>query len=146
MRRTELITAGLLIVLGLLTIVVIIPRYVAVVAGDGLSPAFMPYIAAILATTAMVILTVRRWRMPASEDTPAPFTWQSARFCFYVVCAFGGSFVLLSTVGYLAGAAVLAASASMLARATPRLVAVSAVAFPLVLWTLFTYLLDTPLP
>ena len=70
MRRADLISAAVFVVLGLVTIFVAVPRYVARTAADGeLSSAFMPYVAASLLTPAPVrshCMTMRCWLVPTA--------------------------------------------------------------------------------
>jgi hypothetical protein len=146
-RRADLITAALFLVLGVLTILALIPRYVDAGAADGdLSPAFMPYVAAGLATGAMLLLLVTRLleRKPGAGDTPLPpRAWL---FIGTIVAVLAASFALMEAFGYLPGAAMLVAGFLLIVRADVKVALGAAVALPLALWLLFDVALDFPLP
>lgn len=147
MRRTDLITAALLAVAGLVAILVVIPRYVTDSGGSGdLSPAFMPYVAAVLATGAMVALLLARVASPAGGDEAESLPQASWRFLGLAAAAFAVSLGLMELVGYLAGASALVAALLKLARSSLRVSAVAAVALPLATWLLLTKILAMPLP
>lgn len=147
MRRADLISAALLVALGLATIFVIIPRYVTGSAlGGDLSPAFMPYVAAELATGAAVLLLAGTIRRTADADEPAPLPKGSWIFVATTAGVLAATVALMSYFGYLAGAAAIVAGFMWIARASVRVVAGTAVAFPVVLWLLFDRLLGFPLP
>jgi hypothetical protein len=142
-RRAELIVAVALLVSGLLTIAVVIPRYVAgAPLSGGLSPAFMPYVAAGLATLAALGMLLESLR--AREASLA--TRLNLRFLFASAAVLGASFALMTWVGYVIGGAVLVAGILALARVKPLPLAIAAVAAPVALWLLFVALLATPLP
>lgn len=143
MRRDELIVAVTLVVGGLLTIAVVIPRYVASAPlSGGLSPAFLPYVAAGLATLAAlgVLLQCKR----ASAETSVARV--DLRFLFASAAVLAASYVLMTWFGYMIGAAALVAGLLKLARVKLVPLAIAAVAAPLALWLLFVALLATPLP
>lgn len=147
MRRADIITAALFLVLGVVAIVALIPRYVDGGAADGdLSPAFMPYVAAGLATGAMLLLLLTRLldRRPGAGDAPlSPRAWL---FVVLIVAVLAASFALMEAFGYLAGAAMLVAGFLLIVRADLKVVIGAAVALPLALWLLFDVALDFPLP
>lgn len=147
MRRTDLVTAAVLIGLGLVAIVYLIPRYVAPSPWRGdLSPAFMPYVAALLATAAMVALLVQRLVRPHGDEEPAPLTRQSFAFVGAAAFVLAGAYLLLERVGYLAGAAFIVAGFMTMARAGVRATLLATLAFPAGLWLVFDRLLGFPLP
>ena len=147
MRRADLISAGLLVVLGCVALLYVIPNFVTAGAeGDDVSPAFMPYVAASLATVSMVILLGSRWLRTPVSDEAAPFTRASAAFIGIAIVVLLATFVLLEEVGYRAGAACIVAGFMAMARAGWRATLVAAVVFPLALWGLFDRLLGFPLP
>jgi hypothetical protein len=142
-RRAELVVAVALLVSGLLTIAVVIPRYVAgAPLSGGLSPAFMPYVAAGLATLAALGMLIESLR--AREASLA--TRLNLRFLFASAAVLGASFALLTWVGYVIGGAVLVAGILALARVKLLPLAIAAVVAPVALWLLFVALLATPLP
>lgn len=145
MRRTELVTAATLVGMGLATIGVLIPRYVADTPGSSvLSPAFMPYVAAALATCAAASLLVDALRGRGGDG--AAFTMSHWRFLGASVAVLVGSCALMSLFGYLAGAPAIVAGMLLLARARPVTVVAAALVTPVALWLLFATLLATPLP
>lgn len=147
MRRADLISAALFVVLGLVTIFAIIPAHVAGSSlGDDLSPAFMPYVAAALATGTMALLFVSRLARKQGNDEPAPLPAPSWVFIATAAAILAATFFLMSTFGYLAGAAAIVAGFMALARARLTVAAAAALAFPPVLWLLFDRLLGFPLP
>jgi hypothetical protein len=147
MRRADLVSAAVFVVLGLVTIFVAVPRYVARTAADGeLSSAFMPYVAAGLATVAMALLFLTRLRQRGADDDVPALTARSWAFIGTATAVLAAAFVLMDTFGYLAGAAVLVAGFLLTVRARARVVVGAAVALPLALWLLFDKLLDFPLP
>lgn len=150
MRRTELVAAALLVALGLAAIFVVIPYAVVdAPASSRLPPAFMPYVAAALVTLAALGWLVAELRAARAEPhaaAPAAGERSEGRFVAAAAAVLGASFVLMSTAGYLAGAAVLVAGTLAIARARLLTIVVAAVAAPLALWALFVYLLATPLP
>ncbi|HEY8521539.1 MAG TPA: tripartite tricarboxylate transporter TctB family protein [Gammaproteobacteria bacterium] len=147
MRRTDLISAGVLGLLGLLMIFVIIPRQVTQDVGLGdLPPALMPYVAAVLATAAALLLLVARLVRAPETDEPAPLDRASWLFVLAAGAVLAGAFVLMQLLGYLAGAVVLVAGFTALGGASKKATAGLAVLFPLALWLLFDRVLGFPLP
>ncbi|MBN1238355.1 MAG: tripartite tricarboxylate transporter TctB family protein [Gammaproteobacteria bacterium] len=147
MRRADLISGALFVALGLVTILVIIPRYVTGGAlGANLSPAFMPYVAAALATGAAALLCAGAIKRRAGADEPAPLPKGSWIFVATTAGVLAATFALMSYLGYLAGAAAIVAGFMGIARASVRVVVGAAAAFPVVLWLLFDRLLGFPLP
>lgn len=147
MRLADIISATILCALGLIAIVAIIP---AQVAGDGgvgdLSPAFMPYVAAIIATATMALLLVARLARAAASEEPVPLTTGSWLFIATAAAALAGAFFLMQHFGYLVGAAAIVAAFMAMARARPAVVVAVAATFPPALWLLFDKLLGFPLP
>jgi hypothetical protein len=142
-RRANLIVAVTLLVGGLLTIAVVIPRYVAgAPASGGLSPAFMPYVAAGLATLAALAMLAEAVR--EREARPAPEF--DGRFIVAAAAVLGASFALMAWLGYVVGGAALVGGILALARVRPLPLVVTAVATPVALWLFFVALLATPLP
>jgi hypothetical protein len=147
MRRTDLVTAAVLLGLGLVTIFYLIPAYVAPSPWQGdLPPAFMPYVAALLGAAAMVALLVQRLTRAPADDRPAPLTRQSFAFVGAVVFVLAAAFLLLEHVGYLAGAAFIVAGFMTMARADVRATLLATLGFPVTLWLVFDRLLGFPLP
>jgi hypothetical protein len=147
MRRADLISAGVLVALGLIALLYVIPNFVTVGGGsDDLSPAFMPYVAAALATVSMLALLGSRWLRTSTSHEAAPFTRASAAFIAIAIVVLLATFVLLEEVGYRAGAACIVAGFMAMARAGWRATVAAAIVFPLALWGLFDRLLDFPLP
>jgi hypothetical protein len=161
-RRTELVAAASLVVLGLAAIFAVIPyAVVEAPASSKLTPKFMPYVAAALVTLAALGWLVAELRAaraaagvaaePRAAEPPAAVAVavaerSAARFVAAAAAVLGGSFALMSTAGYLVGAAALVAGTLAIARARLATIVVTAVAAPLVLWALFVYVLATPLP
>jgi hypothetical protein len=144
-RRTELLTAAVLVVLGLATILVVIPQAVdeAPVSG-GLSPAFMPYVAAALGTAAALGWLVQLLRH--ADPEPAAAERGDWRFIGLAVLVLGGAYWLMGVLGFVAGGAALVAGALALARARLATIAGVALVAPAALWWLFAHVLATPLP
>jgi hypothetical protein len=147
-RRADLLTAALFVGLGLLTLFALVPRYVAQSAtGGDLSPAFMPYVAAGLATGAMVLLFLTSLLGRRTPDgDPAPLPARSWLFIGSATGVLAAAFALMETFGYLAGAGTLVAGFLLIVRAKIAVVLAAAVVLPLSLWLLFDKLLDFPLP
>ena len=149
MRRTEVIAAASLVVLGVVAILIVIPSAVVdAPASSGLSPAFMPYVAASLATLAALGWWASGLRGASADSAAAAGAAAKSDWRFVVAGAavLGVSFLLMSTFGYLAGGAVLVAGTLALARARLATIVVTAIAAPVVLWLLFSHFLATPLP
>ena len=133
---------------GVLSIAVLIPRYVtggALV--GGLSPAFMPYVAAGLATLAacgMLLESLRAGR--ASGIDNARLLPANLRFLGACTLVLGVSYALMALVGYVPGGAVLVAGLLALARVKLVPLAVAALTTPIALWLVFVALLAMPLP
>ncbi len=146
MRRAELFLAAVFVVLGLVTIVVLVPKYVAgSIDAEDLSPAFMPYVATALGTGAMVLLFLTRLAPGGGEDrTPLPA--RSWAFIGAATAVLVVAFVLMDTIGYIAGAAAIVAGFLLMVRASMRVVLGVTIAFPVGLWLLFDKLLGFPLP
>jgi len=144
-RRADLIIATLFAALGLVTIFVLVPRYVTNAGpAEDLTPAFMPYVAATLGTAAAVLLFLTRLRRDDGDAAPLPGgSWV---FIGAAAAIFATAFVLMDVVGYVAGAAVIVAGFLLMVRANPTVVIGASVVFPLALWLLFDKLLDFPLP
>jgi hypothetical protein len=146
-RKDELITAAALAVGGVLAITVVIPRYVAGTAvGGGLSPAFMPYVAAALVTLSALGILVGGLRHSDESASQARLTTAHLRFLGCCALVLGASYALMSVAGYVAGGIVLMAGLLGLARARLVTIVVAAVVAPTLLWLLFVELLATPLP
>jgi ABC-type Co2+ transport system permease subunit len=147
MRRTDLVTAAVLLVSSLVAIFYLIPTYVAPSPWQGdLSPAFMPYVAALLGMAAMIALLVQRLARAHGGDDPPPLTRRSFAFVGAVVFVLAATYLLLEHVGYLAGAAFIVAGFMTMARAGVRATLLAAIAFPVSLWFVFDRLLGLPLP
>jgi hypothetical protein len=145
-RRVELITAAVLVVAGLGALGVLIPLYVVgAPVGVGLSPRFMPYVAATLATAAALQMLVAAL-LRRDRDGATPCTPETLWFACAAAAVLGGSYLLMSRFGYLSGAAALVAGLLAVARAKIVTIVVTAVAAPVVLWLTFAWLLATPLP
>lgn len=150
MRRSELIVALVLAVAGALMLAVLIPNYVAGdPSSDGLSPAFMPYVAAVLATLsalAMLVGGLRRGTAASASETQPALTRDNLRFLAAAAVVLGVSYALMSLFGYLAGGIALTAGILKLARVRVVPLVVTSLAAPVVLWLFFVALLATPLP
>lgn len=147
MRRQELVVAAALVAGGLLAILVVIPRYVAGDSvGDGLSPAFMPYVAAGLATLSALGMLFERPRERDPSAGGARLTRANVMFLCAAAAVLGASYALMSSFGYVIGGVVLMAGLLALARVKPVPLAIAAVAAPAALWLLFVELLAMPLP
>lgn len=144
MRKDSFIIALALVVAGSLTIAMLIPRYVVGGAvGGGLSPAFMPYVAASLATVSalgMLLESLRR------RDDGARLTRANALFLGACALVLGAAYSLMSLFGYVAGGIALVAGLLALARVRPVTLVIVAVTAPVTLWLVFVGLLATPLP
>ncbi len=147
MRREEIVVAATLVAAGLLTIAVVIPRYVAGgTVGGGLSPAFMPYVAAGLATLAAFGMLLQGLRRRDAAHEHARSTRADLRFVGGAAVVLGASYALMISIGYLSGGIVLVAGLLKLARVPAVPLAIAAVAAPVALWLLFVGLLAMPLP
>ena len=80
MRRSEIISAALLVAFGLVMMAAVIPKYVA---GGGqqsdLSPAFMPYVAVGIMTLVMAIFLVMK-RIPRTMITSPAKTHRQEKY------------------------------------------------------------------
>ncbi len=123
---------------------VVIPRFVAgsTLAG-GLAPAFMPYVAAALATLAAFGLLLEG-RREGSDD--ARLTAANLKFLGASAAVLGASYLLMSVFGYVIGGAALIAGLLKLAGVKPLPIAIAAIAAPVGLWLFFVALLAMPLP
>ena len=147
MRRTDLVTAAVLLSLGLVAVLYVIPTYVAPSPWRGdLSPAFMPYVAALLGMAAMVALFFQRLARPHGDEESAPLTRSSFLFVGAASLVLAATYLLLEHIGYLAGAAFIVAGFMTMARAGVRATLLATLAFPLTLWLVFDRLLGFPLP
>ena len=132
---------------GVLSIAVLIPRYVtggALV--GGLSPAFMPYVAAGLATLAACGMLLESLRAGRTSGTDARLLPANLRFLGACTLVLGVSYALMALVGYVPGGAVLVAGLLALARVKLVPLAVAALTTPIALWLVFVSLLAMPLP
>jgi hypothetical protein len=147
MRRADLVTAGLFFLLGLVTILVIIPAYVTGGTRDGeLSPAFMPYVAAVMGTGAAALLLLARFTRKPAADEPAPLPKDSWLFIAAATAVLAVTFLLMDVFGFLVGATAIVAGFMALARANTKVTVGTAISFPVALWLLFDKLLGFPLP
>jgi len=147
-RRQDHVVALALVAGGLLAILVVIPRYVdGGAVGDGLSPAFMPYVAAGIATLAALAMLFERPReREVSEEGSARLTRANVAFLCAAAAVLAASYALMSSFGYVIGGVVLMAGLLKLAHVKTVPLAIAAVAAPAVLWLLFVELLAMPLP
>jgi hypothetical protein len=148
MRRTEIISAIVLVAFGLVLIAVIIPKYVA---GGGqqvdLSPAFMPYVAAGIITTVMAILVVAKLtRRTPQDDEPTPMSPAAWLFIGLVAAIFAATYVVMSLFGFVLGGLVVVGSFMALARTRPIPLVVITVGFTVVVWLFVEKLMGIPLP
>ncbi len=126
---------------------VVIPRYVAGGAlGGGLSPAFMPYVAAALATLSAIGMLLQALRRRDTDSADARLTRANFRFIAGSALVLGASYALTTWFGYVIGGIVLVAGLLALARVKPLPLAITAIAAPVALWLLFVELLAMPLP
>ncbi len=147
MRRADLLIAALFAALGLVTIFVLVPRYVAGAGPtDDLTPAFMPYVAAGLCTAAMALLFLTRLRRGTGDGGGRPLPARSWLFIGTAAGVLATAFVLMDSIGYFAGAAAIVAGFLLMVRAHLKVVIGASVLLPLALWLLFDKLLDFPLP
>jgi hypothetical protein len=145
MRRTEILTAALLVLAGVGAIGWLIPHYVAdTAASSALPPAFMPYVAAGLVTAAALGWLCSTLRQGGHGD--APLTFRNLRFLLATLAVLSGACVLMSIAGYIVGGTALVAGMLLVARARPATILVTAISAPAALWALFVQLLATPLP
>ena len=136
-----------LVAAGVLTIAVLIPRYVAgAPLGGGLSPAFMPYVAAGLATLAGLGLLIEGVGARSANLDDARLTRANLLFLSASAAVLTASYVLMSSFGYVLGGSVLVAGLLTLARARLVTIVIAAVVTPVVLWLFFVALLAMPLP
>jgi hypothetical protein len=146
MRRADIISAGVLLVLGIVTIFGVIPAYVTGSASTtDLSPAFMPYVAAVLGTASIALLLFTRLARKGTDE-PAPLTKESWFFIGAATVVLAVTFVLMEMFGYLPAAAATVAGFMAMARARLKVIVGTAIAFPVALWLLFDRLLGFPLP
>ena len=138
----------MLFLLGLVTLFFVIPRYGGGGALDGdLAPAFMPYVATVLGTGAMALLLLARLVGAGGADSePAPLPARSWTFIGTAAAVLAAAFVLMSYIGYVAGAAALAVGFMALARTSVRAALIATVALPAALWLLLERVLGFPLP
>ena len=137
----------MLAVFGLISIFWLIPQYVATsTQTDDLSPAFMPYVAAILCTAAAALLLATTIVRGAAVEEAAPLPKGSWLFIGTTVVILTLTFVLIDVLGYLPGAAAMVAGFMLLVRARWTIVVGTAIVFPVALWFLFSKLLEFPLP
>lgn len=147
MRRTDIVTAAVLVAFGFVAILYLIPAYVAPSPWRGdLSPAFMPYVAATLGTAAMLALLGDGLARPRGAEAPAPLTRRSFAFVGAAILVLGITYLLLEHAGYLAGAAFIVAGFMTMARAGVRATLLATLGFPVALWLVFDRLLGFPLP
>jgi hypothetical protein len=147
LRRDKVIVAVALVAGGLLTCAVLIPRYVAgAPLSGGLSPAFMPYVAAGLATLSGLGVLLEGMRKSDASADNSRLTRANLRFLGASAAVFGASYVLMALFGYVIGGVVLMAGLLKLARVKPVRIAIAAVAAPIALWLFFVGLLAMPLP
>jgi hypothetical protein len=146
MRRDELIVA-LALCAASLGALALIPRYVAAgPAGGGLSPAFMPYVAAALALLSSLGMLIGGLRRRGGASSEPGLSAANLRFLGTAAAVLAACYVLMSVFGYMAGAIVLTGGLLKLARVKAAPLVVAAVAAPAALWLFFVALLDTPLP
>ena len=148
MRRTEIIAATVLAAFSLVTILVIIPNYVA---GGGhssdLSPAFMPYVASGIILVAATVHGLKRLvRAHPDDGEEAPLPAGSFLYLGSIAVTFVAAWIVTANFGYLIGGPVIVAGFMAMARARPIVVAGTAVVFPIAVWLFMEKLLGFPLP
>lgn len=147
MRRADIVSAAVLFALGLVAILVVIPRNVADGALSGeLPPSFMPYVAATIGTVAMALLLCVRLVRRGPDDAPAPLPRDSWIFIGAATAVLGAAFAVMTAVGYVAAATIVVAGFMALARAPWKAAVAAALALPAGLWFLFDRVLGFPLP
>jgi tripartite-type tricarboxylate transporter receptor subunit TctC len=113
----------------------------------GLSPAFVPDIAAALGVGTLALMLVGRL---ARSGAAYPRTWSMPRKSWLFIGAttalLAAAFALMERFGYLPGAGAMVAGFLALARVRPAVIVGVAIGFPLILWLLFERLLGFPLP
>jgi hypothetical protein len=146
-RKDEITIAIALVVAGLFTMGVVIPRYVVGdTVGEGLSPAFMPYVATGLATLSALGMLLEGLRRSHPSGASARITRTNMAFLGACALVLGASYTLMSVLGYVAGGIALVGGLLALARVSPMTLAMTAVTAPVALWLVFVGLLATPLP
>jgi hypothetical protein len=148
MRRTEIISAALLVAFGLVMIAVVIPKYVA---GGGqqtdLAPAFMPYVAVGIMTLVMAIFLVMKFVRPMPSDAePNPLPIQSWIYIGLVSAIFVATFFIMSSFGFLLGGIVIVGGFMALARTSILPLVGITLAFPVAVWLTVEKLLGIVLP
>ena len=148
MRRTEVLSAGILVAFGLVTMAVVIPTFVQRGGQlSDLSPAFMPYVAAAGLTLVMAIhLALRLMQRSADDAAPTPLPVSSWLYLGAIIVTFAAAYFVTDWFGYLIGGPIMVAGFMAMARARPLVITGTAVVFPIVIWLFMEKLLGYPLP
>jgi len=113
--------------------------------GANLSPAFMPYLAAVSGLGALALMFAAGLTR-SGRSVPVQLRRESWVFILAATSVLGMAFMLMNQFGYLFGAAAIVAGFMTLARAGLKTMIATTIVFPLVLWLLFEKLLGFPLP
>jgi tripartite-type tricarboxylate transporter receptor subunit TctC len=111
-----------------------------------LSASFMPVVAAALVAGSLLLILIARLGQLDTDTRRRAMPKDSWVFLGSAIAVLAIAFAVMSTFGYLPGAGITVAGFMLLGRAHIRLVVAWAVAFPIVLWLLFSKVLGFPLP
>lgn len=120
MKRADIISGGLLVLFGLITIFVIVPVQIDSGGDYGLDPSFFPVTLLWIVTAMAVLLVVSRLPLPADpSDTTPPLDGLNWLFIVVATVLLAIAYVAIDTIGFIISSIVLIA-AGMLATGARR--------------------------
>lgn len=149
MRQTDIISASLIIIVGLATIIFVIPAgvYIEIDGEYGLRPDFFPFLSMGVVVVMSASFLAHRLIKTSEDGAPPPIQLRGWLFLLTAAVLLVGGFFLFKFFGFLAGAPAVII-AFMLIMGERRIIPILSVtiAGPLVVWLFFWKLLNFPLP
>jgi hypothetical protein len=146
-RKSNIISASLLIVFSLVMIFQLIPEYCSDGFGSGVPPATLPYVLCWTILICSVLLLVLNLVAAAKAGDVAPISAQGWLSLFSMAALLFFSLILMLLLGYMAGGACIIALFLVFLRTKPSVPFVlTALAVPLCLYLGLTYGLGAPMP
>jgi len=156
MKKADLVSAGAIVIFGLLLLVVVIPLWVQrhEEGGYGLGAQVMPNVTAVIITALGVILLVSRlltgWgagsAIPAN-DSESPISRSNGKYLLLMSLFLAAMTALFAWVGFIAaGPLTIAGAMVAMGERRPLHVVLTSVLSAGVIWLFFWQLLNVPLP
>lgn len=154
MRKSDIVSGLLLLILGLVSLLYIIPTQVSSRNIGGLPPDFFPrllnWIFLGLAVLLLATRLIAAWRkVPSAEPPDFPITWQQAGFITGISVFLYVTYMLMVSVNFItAGIFAVVVSGALMGelRTNPIRLAIVAVTTPVVTFYIFRHLFMVYLP